>query len=102
MDKIEYLLFIPLLIYGITLSDLFSEYKRMIKDSVIHIKYMIAILLLSEVAIFNIYKLYSIINTYDITTYVQFWVLLIPPIIFMITIHVFFDTRVFSDSRRDG
>lgn len=60
----------------------------MIKDKVVHTKYMVSILLLSEVAIFNIYKLYSVINDYDITTYVQFWVLLIPPIIFMITIHV--------------
>lgn len=89
MDKIEYLLFIPLLIYGISLSDLLSEYKRLIKDHVLHFKYLITILMLSEVAIFNIYKLYSIINAYDITTYLQYWALLIPPIIFMVLVHIF-------------
>lgn len=66
MYKIEYLLFIPLLIYGISLSDLLSEYKRLIKDHILHFKYLITVLMLSEVAIFNIYKLYSIINAYDI------------------------------------
>jgi len=89
MDKIEYLLFISLLIYGIALSDLLSEYKRLIKDKILHFKYLVTVLMLSEVAIFNIYKLYSIINSYDITTYLQYWVLLIPPIIFMSVVHIF-------------
>lgn len=89
MDKIEYLLFIPLLIYGISLSDLLSEYKRLIKDQLLHVKYLVTVLMLSEVAIFNIYKLYSIINGYNITSYIQYWALLVPPILFMIVVHIF-------------
>lgn len=55
MDPIEYLLFIPLLIYGIVLTRLLGEWRRFFDTANWHGPYVVTIVVFTEVAIWNIY-----------------------------------------------
>jgi hypothetical protein len=87
MDQIEYLYFIPLLIYGIALSDIFSEYKRLLHANSHYWPYIILIFILSETAVYNVYTLYNLHKNLETNNYLQYWIFLGPPIIFMLAVN---------------
>lgn len=87
MDQIEYLYFIPLLIYGIALSDIFSEYKRLLNTHSHYWPYIILIFILSETAVYNVYTLYNLHKNLTANDYLQYWIFLGPPIIFMLAVN---------------
>ncbi len=87
MDQIEYLYFIPLLIYGIALSDIFGEFKHLLKAKTHYWPYIILIFILSESAVFNVYQLYNVHVNLTTSSYLQFWLFLIPPIVFLLAVN---------------
>lgn len=87
MDQIEYLYFIPLLIYGIALSEIFSEYRRLLSSDTHYWPYIILIFMLSETAVYNVYSLYYLHKNLLVNDYLQYWIFLSPPIVFMLTVN---------------
>ena len=51
MDAAEYLAFLPLLIYGIALADLFSQWKRLFNPKQLYLPYILLTGILTETAI---------------------------------------------------
>lgn len=83
MDKSEYLLFIPLLIYGIALSDLFGRWKILLSPKNFYWPYPLTIFLFSESAIYNVFKYYYYSERLVDAHYFTYCAYLLPPIIFM-------------------
>ncbi|MDM9632812.1 hypothetical protein [Robiginitalea aurantiaca] len=89
MDPAEYLAIIPLLIYGIGLTDLLSEWKRMFDKDDRNLLYIIYTIILTEVAVYNVVIYVDLVNTFPHQTYAQYLGYLLPPILFMIVVNVF-------------
>lgn len=89
MDPAEYLAIIPLLIYGIGLTDLLSEWKRAFDKKDRFPLYVIYTIILTEVAIYNVVIYVDLVNSFPDQTYFQYLGYLLPPILFMIVVNVF-------------
>lgn len=88
MDLAEYLLFIPLLIYGIALSDLFSQWKVFLDVKKLYIPYLITLVMITEIGVQNVYNFFKLIPNLDNVNYFTYWIFLLPPLVFMILVNV--------------
>ena len=86
MSTVEYLLFIPLLIYGIAIADLLSQWKQLLETKSRYLPYTLLTILLTEVAVYNVYSFLQKIDVLDNVTYAQYWLYLLPPLIFLMAI----------------
>ena len=87
MDPIEYLLFIPLLMYGIVLTHLFGEWKRFFDLENWHAPYIITIVVFTEIAIWNIYTFLDVISRDESHSYLAYLGLLAAPFLFMLSVN---------------
>ena len=65
----EYLAFIPLLIYGIALADLLSQWKRLFNPKDLFIPYLLMTIILTETALYNVFVYAEVINKLGGQTY---------------------------------
>jgi uncharacterized membrane protein len=89
MDPAEYLAFIPLLIYGIGISDLLSQWKRFFKKKDQDALYIIITIMLIEVAIYNVFIYLDIVDAMPRHSYLRYLSFLLPPILFQMLVNVF-------------
>lgn len=89
MAASEYLAFLPLLIYGIALADLFSEWKRFFDPKGLFIPYGIFTVILTEIAAYNIFVFAKLLDQLSGITYYNYITFLIPPFIFLLTVNVY-------------
>jgi hypothetical protein len=87
MDPIEYLLFIPLLMYGIVLTHLFGEWKRFFDLENWHWPYIITVVVFTEIAIWNIYTFLDVISRDESHSYLSYLGLLGAPFLFMLSVN---------------
>ena len=88
MDAVEYLLFIPLLIYGMALSDLFGEWKKIFTPSKLYIPYALTILFITEIGIYNVYIFFNISDMLAKSTYFIYLLYLLPPLVFLLMVNL--------------
>jgi len=106
MDIVEYLLFVPLLIYGIALSDLFSQWKRFIEPSFWYLPYQITLVLVTEVGVYNVFEFFKLASHFSSISYFVYWLYLLPPLLFLLMVNFlthsedFLDMASFFSSRR--
>ena len=89
MVSSEYLAFIPLLIYGIALADLLSQWKRLLKSNQLFIPYLFLTIILTETAIYNVFVYGNLINQLAGQNYSSYLSYLLPPFLFMLTTNIF-------------
>lgn len=89
MDYTQYLAFVPLLIYGMGLTTLMVDWKRIFEPGQIFLPYTLLSLVLSEVAIYNIFIYIRLIGEFKEHNYISYLLFLLPPTIFYITTNVF-------------
>ena len=89
MDPAEYLAFIPLLIYGIGISDLLSQWKRFFKRKDQDVLYIIITVMLIEVAIYNVFIYLDVVDDMPRHSYMRYLSFLVPPILFQMLVNVF-------------
>lgn len=89
MDSSEYLAFIPLLIYGLALADLFSEWKRLFDKNQWFFPYLILTIIFTEIGIYNVFIYVKLVNELEGQTYISYLAYLSPPFLFMMTINSF-------------
>lgn len=89
MSLEEQLAFIPLLLYGIAVADLFSHWRRFFHKEYLYWPYVITAIILTEVAIWNIYLFMFRQENLEYVTYYEYWTILIKPIIFLLLVHAF-------------
>jgi hypothetical protein len=89
MDVTEYLAFVPLLIYGMGLTNLLMEWKRFFDPNEIYLPYTLLTLLLTETAIYNVFIYQRLIDRFAGQNYLNYLLLLIPPFLFYLVTNVF-------------
>ncbi len=89
MDAAEYLAFLPLLIYGIALADLFAEWKRLLEPKGVFIPYILFTIMLTEVAVYNVFAYAELVDGLKGLPYYSYLLKLVPPFVFMLTVNAF-------------
>jgi len=89
MDASEYLAFLPLLIYGIALADLFSQWKRFFNPKRLFLPYLLFTVILTETALYNVFIYAELIDELAGLSYFSYLLYLIPPFLFMLTANIF-------------
>ena len=89
MDPAEYLAFVPLLIYGLGLADLFSEWKRFLSKEAFYWPYAITTLILTETGIYNVFIYSELVNRFPGTPYLDYLIDLSLPVVFILITEAF-------------
>jgi hypothetical protein len=72
MESSEYLSFIPLLIYGLAIADLLSEWKRLFDKTQWYFPYLLTTIVLTELAIYNVFIYANLISELEGTSYLSY------------------------------
>jgi len=89
MEVSDYLAFLPLLIYGIALADLFSQWKRLFTPKDLFIPYLFLTIILTETALYNVFVYAELIDQLVGFSYFIYLTYMIPPFLFMLTANIF-------------
>lgn len=97
MDVIEYQLFIPLLIYGIALSQLLGEWKRIFDLKNFYAPFLVTVVAFTETAIHNIYHYLAIFTAHRDHSYGSYLLALAAPFLFLLSANA-----LSHDANHDG
>lgn len=89
MDPAEYLAFLPLLIYGIGITDLLSQWKRFFIKKGQYPLYIVLTVMLIERAVYNVFIYLDLVDTLPEQSYYKYLIFLIPPFLFQMVVNVF-------------
>jgi len=89
MSATDYLSFLPLLIYGIAIADLLGKWKRLFDLKTFFLPYALFTIMLTEVALYNVFIYAELINDLEGLAYGQYLIFLLPPFLFMMVANVF-------------
>lgn len=89
MNPTQYLAFLPLLIYGIALADLFREWKRFLNLKGIFLPYLIVTIILTETALYNVFAFAGLLENLAGQTYSTYLLYIAPPFLFMLATSYF-------------
>ena len=83
----EYLAFIPLLIYGMSIADLLGQWKRFFDKDHLYWPYFLTTIMFTEIAIWNVYSYMYIIKDIVDIAYFSYWIHLLQPLLFLLTVN---------------
>jgi len=89
MDTTQYLAFIPLLIYGLGLTTLMSDWKRHFDLKQIYLPYTMLSIVITEVAVYNVFIYIQLIEEFKEQGYLSYLSYLVSPFLFYLSAHVF-------------
>jgi hypothetical protein len=89
MSISEYIAFIPLLIYGMGLATLITEWKRLFDPAEIYVPYSLLTVVLTEIAFYNVFIYQRLIDQFAGQSYLHYLILLISPMLFFLVAHIF-------------
>jgi hypothetical protein len=89
MDATQYLAFVPLLIYGLGLTALMSEWKRFFDSKEMYLPYTMLSVVLTEVAVYNVFIYIQLIAVFHKQSYLSYLFYLVPPFLFFMAAQVF-------------
>jgi len=89
MDATQYLAFVPLLIYGLGLTALLSDWKRFFDVKEIYLPYTLLSLVITEVAVYNVFIYIQLIAEFKDQSYLSYLSFLVPPFLFFMGAQVF-------------
>ena len=89
MNASQVLVFLPLLIYGIAIAALFSQWKRFINYKNIYIPYALFTILLTEIALYNVYLFSQLAGEINMIDYKSYLIYILPPFSFLIAVNIF-------------
>ena len=87
MNVADYLSFIPLLLYGIALAELFGQWRRFFDKEYLYWPYLVTTVVFIEIAIWNVYIFLFIAKDIAAVNYLQYWIFLLQPILFLLLVH---------------
>jgi hypothetical protein len=89
MDATQYLAFVPLMIYGLGLTALMSDWKRLFDIKQIYLPYTLLSLMITELAIYNVFIYIQVIEAFKEINYLRYLTFLVSPFIFYLAAQVF-------------
>jgi hypothetical protein len=99
MDIIEYLLFVPLLIYGMALSDLFGQWKKFMEPASWYIPYLFTLIMITEIGVHNVFIFFKLSPQLSTINYFAYWLYLLPPLVFLLMVNFLTHTDDYSDMK---
>ncbi|MGB5238056.1 MAG: hypothetical protein WBM43_03420 [Flavobacteriaceae bacterium] len=87
MNIADYLSFIPLLLYGVALAELFSQWRRFFDREYLYWPYLVTTVVFIEIAIWNVYLFLFIAKDLESVNYFEYWIFLLQPILFLLLVH---------------
>ena len=82
MSSAEYLAFIPLLLYGLGISEILQKWKRYILPKYFYLPYVLLALALLESGIYAVWEYLQIIPLLSDSNYFQYLAHLLPPLLY--------------------
>jgi hypothetical protein len=89
MDATQYLAFLPLLIYGLGLTALMSDWKRHFGLKEIYLPYTMLSIVITEVAVYNVFIYIQLIEKFQYQSYLSYLSYLVSPFLFFMSAQVF-------------
>lgn len=89
MHTIEYLAFIPLLMFGLGLADLMSQWRRLFDPLEWYLPYTVFTIILTEMAVYNVFIYYNLLVQLPGQSYFTYLSYLLPPFLFILTTSAF-------------
>jgi hypothetical protein len=89
MTYSEVLSFLPLLIYGIAIAELLSQWKRFINVQRLFLPYTLVAIILTELALYNVFLFAELVEDLTLISYYHYLKYILPPFIFMLTVNIF-------------
>jgi uncharacterized membrane protein len=89
MDPAEYLAIVPLLIYGIGITDLLGQWKRFFNREDRYPLYILYTIMLTEIAVYNVVIYIDLVNVLPQQSYFTYLMNLLPPILFLMVVNIF-------------
>lgn len=83
MSTIEYLAFLPLLIYGLAISDIVNHWRRYLYKEDFYLPYVMSAFMVLEGAIFSVFEYLQLLDELVDNDYAHYLALLVPPLIFL-------------------
>ena len=87
MDLDEFLLFIPLLIYGIALTELLGQWKRLFDIENWYAPYIITVIAFTETSIWNIYNFFELFTQRESNSYPDYLLALAGPLLLLLAVN---------------
>ena len=82
MSSAEYLAFIPLLLYGLGISEILEKWKRYLLPKYFYLPYVLLALALLESGIYAVWEYLQIIPSLSDSNYFQYLAHLLPPLLY--------------------
>jgi hypothetical protein len=89
MSTTEYLAFIPLLIYGMGLTTLLEQWKRLFDRKEIFLPYSLLTLMLTEIAFYNVFIYERLLIQFTGQNYLNYLLFLSTPLLFFLVTNIF-------------
>ncbi len=89
MSNKEYFLILPLLLYGLAISDLVNSWRSFFVKEKRYGPYIVTSLLLLELSFWNFYQMNQWITEDSVMSYFMYFTILLPPLIFLLVVAVF-------------
>ena len=89
MSTSEYLAFIPLLIYGLGLTNLLGEWKRIFVWNEIFLPYTFMTLFLTEIGVYNVFIYQRMLAKLEGLSYINYLLFLVIPVLYYLATLVF-------------
>ena len=105
MEASEYLAFVPLLVYGIALSELLGQWRRFLDRDLFYLPHFMTTVVFTELAVWNVYGYLSVVQELEGVSYRQYCGYLLQPMLFLLTVSALTpeadtdDTRAYFDER---
>ncbi len=102
MDASEYLAFIPLLIYGMAIANLLSEWRRLFDKQKRYLPYLLYTIVFTELAIYNVFIYVKVLGMVVGKPYWSYLGFLISPFLYILMVNVYtpesqYDTKEYFD-----
>lgn len=99
MAEKEYFLILPLLLYGLAISDLVNSWRSFFIKERRYMPYVLTSLVLLELSFWNFYRMHHWMTEDTFSTYFSYFKVLLPPLVFLLVVAVFTPDHDVSDIR---
>ena len=89
MAQKEYYLILPLLLYGLGISDLVNSWRSFLKPEQRYLPYTLTSILLLDTAFWNFFQLYDWIQEDHFRSYLTYMRILAAPLLFVLVVAIF-------------
>ena len=80
---------VPFLIFGLSITRLLSEWKRLFDTKKYFIPYLLYTIMLTELAVYSIFVYVQLIEKLPELNYINYMLYLLPPVLFFIVVNIF-------------